>query len=361
MSYTNGLDKPKNYFDTLTYTGDGNTNLEVNGLNFTPSYIWIKGRDTAHPHTNIDSVRGGNKYLKSNETGAEETNPTYGWIDSFDSDGFTTQTGSNSNQWNVNKNGETYVAWNWKAGTSFTNDASATGIGSIDSTGSVNQDAGFSIVSYTGTGSTGTVAHGLGATPSMMIFKERADDAHGWITYHHKNTSAPATEFLLLNTTQATEDYADYFNDTAPTSSVFTIDTAGDINGSSDTYIAYCFAEKQGYSKFGSYTGNGSSTDNSFIYTGFKVGWLMIKKTSGTSNWTIWDSVRQSNEINKPLWGDLNSAEAAQSTVKLDLLSNGFKIRGNGSNVGSSGGSYIYMAFASNPLVTSTGVPATAR
>ena len=352
MAYTD-IDKPSDYFETVLYTGTGSTQ-SITSLDFQPDWVWGKTRNDTQDHQIIDSVRGATKLLATNGTAAEFTDTNN--LTSFNSNGFTV--GSSGG---INGSSDTLVTWCWKAGTSFTNDASATGIGSIDSTGSVNTDAGFSIVSYTGTGSTGTVAHGLGATPSMMIFKERADDAHGWITYHHKNTSAPATEFLLLNTTQATEDYADYFNDTAPTSSVFTIDTAGDINGSSDTYIAYCFAEKQGYSKFGSYTGNGSSTDNSFIYTGFKVGWLMIKKTSGTSNWTIWDSVRQSNEINKPLWADLNSAEAAQSTVKLDLLSNSFKIRGNGSNVGSSGGSYIYMAFASNPLVTSTGVPATAR
>ena len=350
MAYTT-INKPTDHFDTLTYTGDGSTNQEVNGLNFTPSYIWIKGRDTAAPHTNIDSVRGGNKWLKSNETAAEETDPIYGWIDSFDSDGFTTQIGSHADPWNVNKSGETYVAWNWKANGA----GSANTDGSQSATVSVNTTAGFSIVKFVNvtTATTNTFGHGL-SVPQVIIMRS-LDSAYNWDVYHHK---IAISKRLILNSTSA-ESSSTYMNSTSPTSSVFTVKS--DEFANNDNCIAYCFAEKQGYSKFGSYTGNGNADDGTFVYTGFKVGWLMIKKISGTSNWTIWDSVRQSNEINKPLWADLNSVEAAQSTVKLDLLSNGFKIRGNGSNVGSSGGSYIYMAFAEAPLVGSNNVPCTAR
>ena len=350
MAYTT-IDKPSDYFETKLYTGNGGT-LNVTGLDFQPDWCWLKQRNGTYGHDLYDVVRGATKTLNTNNTNAEYTSADR--LTSFNSDGFTL--GSNAS---VNGSSDTYASWNWKAGTSFTNDASATGIGTIDSTGSVNTDAGFSIVSYTGTGSTGTVAHGLGATPSMMIFKERADDAHGWITYHHKNTSAPATEFLLLNTTQATEDDADYFNDTAPTSSVFTIDTYGDINGSSDTYIAYCFAEKQGYSKFGSYTGNGSS-DGTFCYLGFKPAFVMVKRTDSAQSWYMLDNKRNTfNPVDKYLLANTSAAE--DTFIIPDFLSNGFKLRGTGSGSNASGGSFIYMAFAKNPFVTSTGVPATAR
>ena len=342
------------YFNTKLYTGTGST-LNITGVGFQPDLVWVKGRSEVASHRLNDIVRGAGTELLTNTSSAEYTYSPNTALKSFDSDGFTLGTDNG-----INKNSVTYASWNWKAGTSFTNDASATGIGSIDSTGSVNQDAGFSIVSYTGTGSTGTVAHGLGATPSMMIFKERADDAHGWITYHHKNTSAPATEFLLLNTTQATEDYADYFNDTAPTSSVFTIDTAGDINGSSDTYIAYCFAEKQGYSKFGSYTGNGNA-DGTFVYTGFKPAWVLIKWVGGTSDWYIYDNkINPFNVMSKVFAPNIANAEITTSRL-MDFTSNGFKNRGSGNTTNASGENYIYMAFAENPFVTSTGVPATAR
>jgi hypothetical protein len=355
MAYTD-IDKPSDYFNTKLYTGTGST-LNITGVGFQPDLVWTKGRDSTAEgvmdHALVDSVRGVTKTLRSNTTAVEGTETNS--LTTFGSDGYTVGANGKFNY----SSSDIYVSWNWKAGTSFTNDASSTGIGTIDSTGSVNTDAGFSIVSYTGTGSTGTVAHGLGATPSMMIFKERADDAHGWITYHHKNTSAPATEFLLLNTTQATEDDADYFNDTAPTSSVFTIDTYGDINGSSDTYIAYCFAEKQGYSKFGSYTGNGSS-DGTFCYLGFKPAFVMVKRTDSAQSWYMLDNKRNTfNPVDKYLLANTSAAE--DTFIIPDFLSNGFKLRGTGSGSNASGGSFIYMAFAKNPFVTSTGVPATAR
>ena len=350
MAYTD-IDDPSAYFQTALYTGDGNAQTITNDGNsdLQPDWVWIAMRSHADNKIWYDSVRGVTKRLVSNLSSAEAT--VSDMVTAFNSDGFSVGTNSN-----VTGDGKTFVGWQWKAGTSFTNDASSTGIGTIDSTGSVNTDAGFSIVSYSGNSTAGaTIAHGLGATPKMMIVRKR-NSAENWLVYHASTGNTGAT---LLNGTNAFfQD--NMWNSTSPTSSVFTVHGDDGANGSGGNYIAYCFSEKKGYSKFGSYTGNGNA-DGTFVYTGFKVGWLMIKKTSGTSNWTIWDSVRQSNEINKPLWGDLNSAEAAQSTVKLDLLSNGFKIRGNGSNVGSSGGSYIYMAFASNPLVTSTGVPATAR
>ena len=347
MAYTD-IDKPSDYFNTVLYTGNNTDNTSITGVGFQPDWVWLKARNQADYHYSMDSVRGALKPLFQNDTSAEANFSDS--LKSFNTDGFTLGTSGD-----LNAASQTMVAWNWKAGGGA---GSSNEDGSINTTStSVNQTAGFSISTWTGTGSNATVGHGLGAAPAMIIIKSR-NTVSLWGVYHQ---AIGNTHGLFLNATNAATSLSAYWNNTSPTSSVFSLGGDADINKSSDPLIAYCFAEKQGYSKFGSYTGNGSSTDNSFIYTGFKIGWLMIKKTSGTSNWTIWDSVRQSNEINKPLWGDLSNAETAQSTVKLDLLSNGFKIRGNGSNVGSSGGTYIYMAFAENPFVTSTGVPATAR
>ena len=356
MSYTNGLDNPELYFQAKNYSGNASTNaITLDGSeDMQPDWVWLKSRSFAQNHENYDSVRGATKRLYNNLTNAEDTNST--GLTGFNSDGFTL---GSSNA--INKSGETFASWNWKAGTSFSNDASSTGVGTIDSTGSVNTDAGFSIISYTGTGSTGTVAHGLGATPGMIIIKER-NNATSWIVYHHKNTSAPATDYLLLNSTQATDDYADYFNDTEPTSSVFTIDTAGDINGSSDTYIAYCFAEKQGYSKFGSYEGNGNN-DGTFVYTGFKPAWVMTKSIDSTSNWEIKDNKRSTfNTVDDYIKANANAAEdTGVSSHAMDFLSNGFKHRGNNDEVNGSGEAYIYMAFAESPFTNSSGVPNNAR
>ena len=358
MAYTT-IDKPTDYFDTLTYTGNGNTNQEVNGLNFTPSYIWIKGRDTAHPHTNIDSVRGGNKYLKSNETGVEETDPQYGWIDSFDSDGFTTQIGSNSTPWNVNKNGETYVAWCWRTGTSFTNDASSTGVGTIDSSGSVNQDAGFSIVSFDLSGQSGneTIKHGLNTAPKVVITKRRSGGAGDWTSYF----GAIGNTYLVLSSTNAGATSTSFMNNTAPTSSVFTV---GDPSWwGANPFIAYCFAEKKGYSKFGSYIGNGNA-DGAFVYCGFRPAWVMIKRDGSGENWTIRDNKRDvSNVMTRALKPNLNAADGTGdgSEFSADFLSNGFKLRAASGHSNSSGQTNIFMAFAESPFVNSKSVPNNAR
>ncbi len=346
MAYTT-IDDPTDYFNTKLYTGTGSS-LALTGIGHQPDFVWIKPRNDVRGHHLFNSVIGVGKSLVSNEANDEESNAQT--LTAFGSDGFTVGTSND-----VNKANNTHVAWNWKAGGS----ASSNTDGSITSTVSANTTSGFSIVSYTGTGSTGTVGHGLGATPGMIIIKER-NNATSWIVYHHKNTSAPATDYLLLNSTQATDDYADYFNDTEPTSSVFTIDTAGDINGSSDTYIAYCFAEKKGFSKFGSYIGTGNA-DGPFIHLGFKPAFVMFKRTDTTNNWHIGDNKRLNpyNPLSTQLYPNLNNAETEQADQ--DFLSNGFKIRTQNNFQNSSGGTYIYMAFAENPFVTSTGIPTTAR
>ena len=355
MSYTNGLDDPSAFFQCTLYTGDGSNDLSITNSgnsDLQPDWVWIKQRDS-RDHFLFDSVRGVLQYVASNTDAAEST--LSDGLKSFNSNGFTIDDGVG-----INQNNDPHVSWNWKAGTSFTNDASSTGIGTIDSTGSVNTDAGFSIVSYTGNQTSGaTVAHGLGSKPAMMIFKER-NGTTGWVVYHHKNTSAPATEYLQLNSSNATGDYAGYFNDTEPTSSVFTLGNDTGINQSGDTYIAYCFAEKQGYSKFGSYTGNGNA-DGTFVYTGFKPALIIFKNAdSGSADWVLYDNKRDGfNSNNIALYPNANAADDTGNDP--DILSNGFKQRATGSDRNGNGENIIYMAFAENPFVTSTGVPATAR
>jgi hypothetical protein len=236
--------------------------------------------------------------------------------------------------------------------------ASSNTDGSITSSVSANQDAGFSIVSYTGTGSAATVGHGLSAVPNVIIIK-RLDQASNWCVYH--SGLGGADHNLFLNTTSAIQTDTDIWNNTLPTTSVFSLGTNIDANGSSAGHIAYCFAEKQGYSKFGSYTGNGS-TDGTFVYTGFKPAFVIMKRTDTTENWLIKDSVRDSfNVADKRLFANLSQAEGTSANGSIDILSNGFKQRGSDIITNASSGTYIYMAFASSPFTTSSGVPTTAR
>ena len=344
MAYTT-IDKPTDYFNIVLYTGNGSTQ-SITGVGFQPDWVWIKGRSVIAGHNLHDVVRGVNKQLYTNTTDAEETLTTL--VTSFDSDGFSL--GSNGN---ANSNTNTFVAWNWLA----SNTTASNTDGSITSTVSANQTAGFSIVSFTGTGANATVGHGLGLAPRMMIFKNRDEGAEGWFVYHESvgNTKRAG----LLNETSAPSTSSTFFQDTSPTSSVFSVGSNHGVNGP-DAMICYCFAEKKGYSKFGSYTGNGNA-DGTFVYTGFKPAWVMAKRT-GTAgqNWEIHDNKRpEYNSSSKRLWANLTNTEATEDPY-LDLVSNGFKIKTSDTNYNASD-SYIYMAFAENPFVTSTGIPCTAR
>jgi len=351
MAYTT-IDDPSAYFQTTLYTGNDTARSITNSGNsdLQPDWIWIKGRSETVNHVLFDSVRGAQKELNSDTNEAEETQAQM--VTSFNSNGFGMGTSGGSNS-----NTITYAAWQWKAGTSFTNDASGTGIGSIDSAGSVNNDAGFSIVTYTGNDAVATVKHGLSSAPKMMIIKDRtADTTNDWLVYHD---AIGNTKSIKLNLTAAAGTDAPAWNNTSPTSSVFTIARNGNINGSSNTIVAYCFAEKQGYSKFGSYKGNGN-VDGTFVYTGFKPAWIMTKVTNTTSNWFLHDNKRLGfNASNSTLGSDLTNSES--STNRLDILSNGFKLRNTSGAVNSASNTYIFMAFAEQPFTTSTGVPATAR
>ena len=325
--------------DVVTYTGDG----AASGRNITtstsPNLAWIKSRSLVANHFLFDSVRGATNVLGSNQTIAEYSNSDFG----LGTNQFTVGDNGGSDDYNPNKNAATYVAWLWAAGgTAVTNTA-----GSITSTVSANTTAGFSIVTYTGTGANATVGHGLGVAPNMVIVKERTNDNGEWFTYH---SAFSATQYLTLNSTDALITETTVWNNTAPSSTVFTIGSSDDINGSSDTYVAYVFAQVAGYSAFGSYTGNGS-TDGTFVYTGFRPRYLMIKRTDSSNNWVIQDTSRDTYNVSeKDLYADTSGAEATYAAEKTDILSNGFKQRQTGASMNASGGTYIYMAFAENPF-----------
>ena len=347
MAYTT-IDKPTDYFNTVLYTGNGSSQT-ITGVGFQADFIWFKERSSAGEHKLNNSVLGTNNYLISNSTSGDDT--TGSGIQSYNSDGYAV-----SNASNINDNTETYVTWNWLAGGS----ASSNTDGDITSSVSANTTAGFSIVSYTGNGSAGaTVGHGLGSAPAVMIFKIR-NTADNWRVYHQGiDATAPEDYHAQLNSTGARIDNAGFFNDTAPTSSVFTLGSDSGINGSSNTYISYCFAEKKGYSKFGSYVGN-SNVDGPFIYLGFKPAFVLAKVSSDTNDWFIFDNKRSTfNAVDDSLFPNKNDAESTSHVI--DFLSNGFKIRDSDGTVNSTGNTYIYMAFAESPFVTSTGIPTTAR
>ncbi len=353
MAYTT-IDDPSAYFHTQLYTGTGSELSVTNGANagdFKPDWIWIKQRNAATDHGMFDSSRGVTKNLKTNASDAESTEAQS--VKTFNTDGFTLGTSGD-----YNGSSDTHVAWQWKAnGGTATATASESGDNPAYSV-QANTDAGFSIVTYTGTGAdTSTVAHGLGATPKMIIFKRR-DGTPNWMV-HHANL-ASATKRVNLNTTNAEGDASNFLDDTAPTSSVFTLGFSAAVNADGGTFVAYCFAPIQGYSKFGSYTGNGNA-DGPFIYTGFKPSWVMIKVSSGsTGGWDMYDNKRGSyNGQIAMLQANSNGAE--QTSDAVDFLSNGFKIRSTSGNQNGSGNTHIYMAFAESPFVSSEGVPTTAR
>ena len=350
MAYTT-INKSSDYFNTKLYTGDGSSSRNITGVGFQPDLLWIKNRNVAQSHFLFDAVRGVSKAIFSNATSAESTQiPT---MSAFLSDGFTVGTDIASNG-----NGNGIASWNWKAGTSFSNSAGANGA-SLASTGSVNTDAGFSIISYSGTNGTETIAHGLGVKPKMIIFKYR-NGVINWLAYH---ASLGATKSIYFDATSAATTTYDYFADTEPTSSVFTVKKDGsyvETNNSGGNFIAYCFADVQGYSKFGSYVGNGSA-DGTFVYTGFSPAFIITKPTSTTGQWTMFDNKRDSANVGNKKYLHPNTSGDEGDANSFDFLSNGFKLRLGGGDINTSGTSYIYMAFAEAPLVGTNGVTAKAR
>ena len=348
----NQLEQANDHFNTVLYTGDGNTTQNITGVGFMPDWTWLKERSSSSGHVLADSSRGYEKFLTSHTYNVESTgilnnNATR------TNDGFQTTNSGASNQ-----SSQTYVAWNWKAngGTKTTvsiGDISS-GVPSIASEVQANTKAGFSIVLYTGTGaSSGTIAHGLGAVPKQIWVKNR-DEAYNWKVYHAENTSAPETDYLVLDNTDATADNVTHWNDTAPDANVFTIGSSNGLIKNTNKYLAYCFAEIEGYSKFGSYVGNGS-TNGTFVFTGFRPAVLLYKKSSATGNWIMDDNKTQTfNPDSNYLVA--NSADAEGDTTTntaghvFDMLANGFKMRNTNSDRNANGANYIYMAFAEVPF-----------
>jgi len=339
------------YFAATTYTGDGATkpssqsiSNSVNGTSFQPDFVWIKSRSNAYGNFVWDVIRGvaNDAYLQTDSANAQNSDATGNQMSSFNSNGFSVQNTTGGSV-GTNNSGSTFVGWQWKAnGTGVSNTS-----GTITSTVSANTTAGFSIATYSGNGTSGaTVGHGLGVAPSMYIVKCRTQGAgYNWAVYH---ASLGATQYLGLNTTNAAATASTVWNNTAPTSSVFSLGNDLAINSGTQTYVAYCFAAVAGYSAFGSYTGNGSS-DGPFIYTGFRPRFVLVKHTNDVNSWFVWDSSRNSyNAANLTL--KPNSSDAEETLYSIDALSNGFKIRTSDVRQNTSGGTYIYAAFAENPF-----------
>tara|TARA_R100001594_G_scaffold137472_1_gene180552 strand:- start:44 stop:1054 length:1011 start_codon:yes stop_codon:yes gene_type:complete len=336
MAYTT-IDNPELYFQTKLYSGTGSSlDVTLDGdEDMSPNLVWIKRRTNASDkHVFYDTGRGVQKRLMTSESDAEDTQAQH--VTAFNSDGFTVGTGGA-----VNTSSETFIAWCW--------DESA--------------DAGFDIVTHVGTSSAHTISHSLSAVPKFIISKSRTSDAH-WGVYH---ASLGATKFIDLNRTAASDTQTTPWNDTTPTSSVFTVGTGyfKRTNESSDNFVCYLFAEKQGFSKFGSYTGNGNATDGPYIYTGFQPAWLMVKRAvGGTGNWMVVDNKRPGYNHGSYYKYDfkINNTDAERTTVaSADFFSNGFKVRTDSTDWNVDGDTYIYIAFANSPFVNSNGVPCNAR
>jgi len=347
MAYTT-INKSTDYFNTKLYTGNSTDNHTISGVGFQPDFLWIKDRDrSGYNHRLQDSVRGATKSLMSNLTNAEQTNADA--VKSFNSDGFVLGDDVGNGSFNGNSN---FVAWNWKANGAGSSNTD----GSITSTVSANTTSGFSIVSYTGNNTNGqTVGHGLGVAPKVIMIKN-LQSANDWISYHEPLGN---NKYLVLNKTDAEASASQLFS--SNTNTIGFPLAYGGTNPNNTSMIAYCFAEKKGFSKFGSYTGNGNA-DGTFIYTGFKPQLVIIKQTSGATNWAMNDIKRQQyNAQDVILYADTNGAESDYGGNYFDILSNGFKMRLTSSYYNGSGNNYIYMAFAAAPLVGTNNVPCTAR
>jgi len=355
MAYTT-IDDGSEYFTTLLYTGDANDNRnltnDANAGDFKPDWLWLKERSSTSSHQMVDSIRGTTPAFLVDSGGAEDDDANR--VQAFQTNGFQVGTAST-----VNQNTITMVAWQWKCnGGTATATVSESG-NNPAATVQANTDAGFSIVTYTGTGAVGTVPHGLGAAPDLIHLKKRTGE--GWVSYWNVLGITGEDGFLGLNSNGAFADSAGEWNDTVPTSSVFTVGTQDRVNTNDGVYMAYCFKSIQGYSKIGSYTGN-ANANGTFVYTGFKPAFLLIKGTAGSNNreWFVFDGTRDpTNPFAKYVKAEANDAEA--SSVFGDLLSNGFKVRSDGASYNSSGETFVYMAFAEHPFVSSKGAPVTAR
>jgi hypothetical protein len=329
-------DYPSKQFNAITYDSTG-SGQSITGVGFQPDLVWIKCRSDAQGNGLFDSTRGTSEVLESNGTNAENTSSG---LTSFDSDGYSMGT-------YYNQSGRQYVSWCWRANGGVT---SSNTDGSITSTVQANTKGGFSIVTTSGTGSNGTIGHGLGAVPKL-IFTKRRSGSTSWVTYHPNQGSGGTggeLGYMHLDATQAFSDLNTIWNDTAPTSDVFSVGTATNVNASGSTYVHYCWAEIEGYSKFGRYVGN-YNTDGTFIYTGFRPRMLFVKRSDAANSWFVWDTARTTfNKMNSYLYWDLSNAE--ETGYAIDVLSNGFKLRGQNNATNNSGGTFVYGAWGDVPF-----------
>ena len=344
MAYTT-VNKGSLFQNQAIYSGNGSART-ISGVGFQPDFTWIKSRSGTAWHQLTDSVRGNTYQIASNSNGLGGTSSQ--GITSWNSDGFALGTNGD-----FNSGSNTFVAWNWKAGTAVSGNTGGSGTYKTY-TGSVNTTSGFSIIKYTGNGTLGhTIPHHLGVAPSMMIIKITAGDTSDWYVYHK---SLGNTGIIFLSNANAASNSNAYWNSTSPTSSSFTVGDQTGNNSNNNTFISYNFAEIPGFSKFGSYEGNGND-DGPFIYTGFKPSFIIVKKTSGSGDqWMMKDNKRPGYNPNYTLYPNLTNAEDTGSSVYSDFVSNGFKLRGTYNGQNANGGEYIYMAFGQT-LVGTNNIP----
>tara|TARA_R100000458_G_scaffold32989_1_gene30366 strand:+ start:1569 stop:2639 length:1071 start_codon:yes stop_codon:yes gene_type:complete len=348
--------QPSDYFNSLLWSGNGSAGRNITGVGFQPDWVWIKNRSRSSNHTIVDVTRGSGSYpFSSTQTSAEDTGDT-NQVSALISDGITI--GSSTN---TNANSENLVGWFWRAGGGA---GSSNTAGTINTTTtSVNTTAGFSISTYTGTGSASTIGHGLGVAPKVVMIKRR-DDSGDWRVF--TEMTGNQSQLSLNQTSAADSSNTTMWNSTSPTTTTFSIGTHSNVNSSGGTFVAYCFAEIKGYSKFGSYKGNGS-TWGPFLNCGFKPAWVLWKRTDSANGWILMDNKRPtvnsvsygSNPQNYLIEAQSNGAEATDTSYHVNFLSNGFKIRNTNNVYNNTSGSYIFMAFAEHPLVSSNGVAAT--
>ena len=344
MAYST-IDDPTLYFNTVLYAGTGSEQT-VSGVNFSPGLTWLKSRSNGQPNVLSDSVRGGNKQLYSADTQAETTYGQY--LKSFNSDGFVLGTDSG-----INQSSQTFVSWNWKAGGSASNNTDGNKTISL----SVNTTAGFSVGTYAGTGQDSTIGHGLGAVPDWLMIKNRSSGSRKWQLWHNGLTGT--NKYLAIDRSDAELTDSASWDNTAHSNTVWNTYGSGEANQNGENFVCYAWTSIQGFSKFGSYTGN-ANANGPFIYTGFKPAWIMTKQINGSSSWIVHDSKRDPiNPIDE--FFTVEERDAAGDLDSFDLCSTGFKVRTSNGDRNSNGDTFAYWAFAESPLVNSEGIPNNAR
>ena len=345
MAYST-IDDPSLHFNTLLYTGNGGTQ-SITGVGFTQDFTWIKSRSTSQNHYVFDTVRGAQKQLYPSITNAEDTGQSNG-LNAFTSDGFNLGT-----EVGVNGNGATFASWNWKGGGSASNNTDGNKTISL----SVNTTAGFSVGTYTGDGQDNTIGHGLGAIPDWLMIKNRSSGSRKWQLWHNNLTGT--NKYLAIDRNAAEITDSASWDNTAHSSTVWNTYGSGEANQNGENFVCYAWTSIKGYSKFGSYKGNGNA-DGSFVYLGFKPAWFMVKRIDAADSWGMFDNKRDpNNQVGTRFWTD--EADGESTGQAMDFLSNGFKLRAANAYWNASGGTYVYFAFAESPLVNSEGIPNNAR